>query len=164
MADKALEFATNLIKRGTEVAKQQARVLQIQAQISRLREQKTRLLLQMGQKVYALYEKDLVKNADLLAFCKQLQEMDLEVARKEQEIEEVRRGQPEEEAIGPEPAPEEPDIVTPPPADAGLAYLREEAAASAETPLGEPGAAPPSGEAEDRSAPSTGSAAPEHEA
>jgi hypothetical protein len=125
MADKALEFATNLIKRGTEVAKQQARVLQIQAQISRLREQKTRLLLQMGQKVYALYEKDLVKNADLLAFCKQAEELDLEMARKEQEIEDVRRGQPEETGIAEEPATKEPDTAAPPPADAGLAFLRD---------------------------------------
>jgi hypothetical protein len=141
MADKALEFAANLLKRGTELAKQQARILTLQGQISQLRDQKTRLLIQIGQKVYALYEKDLVKNADLLAFCKQAEALDLEMARREQEIEEVRRGQPEEEPIGQEPVAEEPDTVAPSPADAGLAFLREEPPA-ARTPEARPDTTP----------------------
>lgn len=90
MTERARDFATKLWKRGTEVAKQQTRILLLQGEIARSRDQKNRLLLQMGQKVYALFEKDLVKNADLRAFCEQARALDDEIARHEAEIEQLR--------------------------------------------------------------------------
>jgi hypothetical protein len=90
--EKAIGFASNLFKRSTEVARQQAKIVGLQTQIMRLRDDKARLYTLMGQKVYALYEKGLVKNADLLALCEQAAEMDRQVDAAEQEIQQLRVG------------------------------------------------------------------------
>jgi hypothetical protein len=90
--EKAIGFASNLFKRGTEVARQQARIVGLQTQVVRLREDKARLYSLMGQKVYALFEKGLVKNADLLALCEQARDMDQQVESAEAEIEQLRTG------------------------------------------------------------------------
>jgi hypothetical protein len=96
MPDKPFEYAANLLKRGTEKAKQQARFLALQGQILRLRGEKERLILRMGQKVYALFEQDLVQNADLLALCREAQSLDRQVAEREAEIDQLRAGGEEE--------------------------------------------------------------------
>jgi hypothetical protein len=90
--EKAIGFASNLFKRGTEVARQQAKIVGLQTQVARLREDKVRLYSLMGQKVYALYDKGLVKNADLLALCEQAKEMDAEIEAAEAEVEQLRTG------------------------------------------------------------------------
>jgi hypothetical protein len=46
----------------------------------------------MGQKVYALFEKELVKNADLLALCDQARELERQVEAAETEIQQLRTG------------------------------------------------------------------------
>jgi hypothetical protein len=92
LGEKAIGFASNLFRRSTEVARQQARIVGLQTQIMRLRDDKARLHSLMGQKVYALFEKGLVKNADLLALCEQAAEMDRQVDTAEQEIEQLRSG------------------------------------------------------------------------
>jgi hypothetical protein len=92
LGEKAIGFASNLFKRSTEVARQQARIVGLQTQIMRLRDDKARLYSLMGHKVYALYEKGLVKNADLLALCEQVQEMDRQVDAAEEEIQQLRTG------------------------------------------------------------------------
>jgi hypothetical protein len=92
LGEKAIGFASNLFKRSTEVARQQARIVSLQTQVMRLRDDKARLYSLMGQKVYALYEKGLVKNADLLALCEQAAEMDRQVDAAETEIEHLRTG------------------------------------------------------------------------
>jgi hypothetical protein len=92
LGEKAIGFASNLFKRSTEVARQQARLVGLQTQIMRLRDDKARLYSLMGQKVYALYEKGLVKNADLLALCEQASELDRQVDSAEEEIQQLRTG------------------------------------------------------------------------
>ncbi len=92
LGEKAIGFASNLFKRSTEVARQQARIVGLQTQIMRLRDDKARLGSLMGQKVYALYEKGLVKNADLLTLCDQAAEMDRQVEASESEIHQLRTG------------------------------------------------------------------------
>jgi hypothetical protein len=92
LGEKAIGFASNLFRRSTEVARQQARIVGLQTQIMRLRDDKARLHCLMGQKVYALFERGLVKNADLLALCEQAAEMDRQVDAAEQEIEQLRSG------------------------------------------------------------------------
>ena len=92
LGEKAIGFASNLFRRSTEVARQQARIVGLQTQIMRLRDDKARLHTLMGQKVYALFEKGLVKNADLLALCEQAAELDRQVDTAEQEIEQLRSG------------------------------------------------------------------------
>jgi hypothetical protein len=92
LGEKAIGFASNLFKRSTEVARQQARIVGLQTQILRLRDDKARLYSLMGQKVYALFEKDLVKNADLLTLCEQAKELDQQVDAAETEIQQLRTG------------------------------------------------------------------------
>src|SRR5438034_11725792 len=92
LGEKAIGFASNLFKRSTEVARQQARIVGLQTQILRLRDDKARLYSLMGQKVYALFEKDLVKNADLLALCEQAKELERQVEAAETEIQQLRTG------------------------------------------------------------------------
>lgn len=90
LGERAIGFASNLFKRGTEVARQQARIVALQTQIMRLKEDKTQLYCLMGQKVYALFERGLVKNADLLAVCEQAKELDRQVEAAEAEIQQLR--------------------------------------------------------------------------
>src|SRR5260370_8515185 len=71
LGEKAIGFASNLFKRSSEVARQQARIVSLQTQVLRLRDDKARLYSLMGQKAYALYERALVKNADLLTLSEQ---------------------------------------------------------------------------------------------
>src|SRR5712692_6777005 len=92
LGEKAIGFASNLFKRSTEVARQQARIVGLQTQILRLRDDKARLYSLMGQKVFALFEKGLVKNADLLALCQQARDLERQVETAESEIHQLRTG------------------------------------------------------------------------
>jgi hypothetical protein len=92
LGEKAIGFASNLFKRSTEAARQQARIVGLQTQILRMRDDKARLYSLMGQKVYALCEKGLVKNSDLLALCEQARELDRQVEAAETEIQQLRTG------------------------------------------------------------------------
>ncbi|HEU4752013.1 MAG TPA: hypothetical protein VFU47_02815, partial [Armatimonadota bacterium] len=89
--ERALSAAQDLIRRGQEVAKRESRVIRLQTQISRLRAQRQRLFYQMGQKVFELFERDLVKNQDLRMMCQQIRGLDAEVELKREEIEQLRR-------------------------------------------------------------------------
>lgn len=142
MPDKPLEYAANLFKRGTEMAKQQARTLTLQTQIMRLRGERERLFLRMGQKVYALFEQELVKNADLLALCHEAREMEREIAEREAEIEQLRLGREDVESDAG--ASSAATVPTSPPASEGMdlgdAFLRA-GAPSAPTTWASPPAA-----------------------
>ena len=92
MGEKAIGFASNLFKRSAEVARQQARIVTLQTQILRWRDDKAPLYSLMGQKVFALYEKGLVKNADLLLLCEQTGDLERQVEAAETEIQQLRTG------------------------------------------------------------------------
>ncbi|MBI3911597.1 MAG: hypothetical protein HY320_11785 [Armatimonadetes bacterium] len=103
LGGKAINLAQSVLKRGVQAAKQQARVVMLQNKINRLRERKNRLFLQMGQKVFALFQKDLVKNADLRLMCQEIRAVDGEIGSLEEQIEQLRRGQSivgREEGVG----------------------------------------------------------------
>ena len=126
LGEKAIGFASNLFKRSTEVARQQARIVTLQTQILRVRDDKARLYSLMGQKVFALYEKGLVKNADLLLLCEQAREMERQVEAAETESQQLRSGgevrtgvQETEGGIEAEPASEtsRETVTVPPPED-----------------------------------------------
>src|SRR5947209_8480779 len=93
LGEKAIGFASNLFKRSTEVARQQARIVGLQTQILRLRDDKARLYSLMGQMVFALYERGLVKNTDLLALCDQAADLERQVETAETEIQQLRGGE-----------------------------------------------------------------------
>ena len=89
--ERAFQAAQNLIKKGAEVARQQTRAVRLQTQISRLRDDKRKLYSAMGQKVYALFQKDLVKNADLRLLCQQITNLDSQIGMREEELDQIRR-------------------------------------------------------------------------
>jgi hypothetical protein len=93
IGERAFSAAQNLIRRGQEVAKRETRVIRLQTQISRLRSQRQRLYLQMGQKVFDLFQRDLVKNQDLRLMCQQIKGIDAEIEMRREEIEQLRRVQ-----------------------------------------------------------------------
>jgi hypothetical protein len=89
--ERAFQAAQNLLKKGAEVARQQTRAVRLQTQVSRLREEKRKLYSAMGQKVYALFQKDLVRNADLRLLCQQITKLDSEIGIREEELDQLRR-------------------------------------------------------------------------
>jgi hypothetical protein len=89
--ERAIHAAQNLLKKGAEVVGQQTKSVRLQTQISRLRSEKRQLYLTMGQKVYALFQKDLVRNADLRLLCQQITSLDSEIGLREEELDQLRR-------------------------------------------------------------------------
>jgi hypothetical protein len=133
LGEKAIGFASNLFKRSTEVARQQARIVTLQTQILRWRDDKARLYSLMGQKVFALFEKGLVKNADLLLLCEQTRDLEHQVEAAETEIQQLRTGaeaktdvQDTEGGIEAEAPPSETvkdTAASPPPPDSDITWL-----------------------------------------
>lgn len=93
LGERAVSAAQNLIRRGQEVARRETRVLRLQGQISRLRSQRARLFSEMGEKVFDLFQRDLVKNQDLRMMCQQIRGVDAEIELKREEIEQLRRAE-----------------------------------------------------------------------
>lgn len=112
--ERAIQAAQELIKKGADIAKQQARAVRLQTQVSRLREQKRKLYTAMGQKVYALHQKDLVKNADLRLLCQQVTSLDSEIGLREEELDQIRRGTMKRDVEGGVDAEHGDDITGPP--------------------------------------------------
>ncbi len=97
IGERAITAAQGLIRRGQEVARRETRVIRLQGQISRLRAQRQRLFHQMGQKVFDLFERDLVKNQDLRMMCQQIRGIDAEVELNREEIEQLRKPETRQE-------------------------------------------------------------------
>lgn len=98
--EKVFSTANSLIQQGKEVAKRETRVIRLQTQISRLRAHRAALLTRMGEKVYDLFERDLVKNQDLRMMCQQIRTLDSDIAFRREEIEGIRKpGGPTEGGI-----------------------------------------------------------------
>ncbi len=91
IGEKAFSAAQDLIRKGQEVAKRETRVIRLQTQISKLRSERQQLFYQMGQKVYSLFERDLVKNQDLRMMCQQIKGLESEIEVRREEIEQLRR-------------------------------------------------------------------------
>jgi len=109
LGERALTAAQNLLRRGQETAKRETRVIRLQSQISRLRAQRQRLFYQMGEKVYDLFQRDLVKNQELRMICQQIRGLEAEVEMKREEIEQLRRPDVRGES-GIEPDPHAPGV------------------------------------------------------
>lgn len=89
--ERALSAAQNFIKQGQEVARREGKILKLQTQMSRMRTQRQQLLAQMGDKVFSLFERDLVKNQDLRMMCQQVRGLDAELELKREEVAQLRR-------------------------------------------------------------------------
>jgi len=91
LGERAVNAAQGFFKRSQLVAKRETRIIRLQTQISRLRTQRQQLLQQMGEKVFDLFERDLVKNQDLRMLCQQVRTLEADVEMKREEIDQLRR-------------------------------------------------------------------------
>ena len=98
IGERAFTAAQDFIRRGQEVAKRETRVFSLQTQVSRLRSQRLRLLQQMGEKVFDLFQRELVKNQDLRLMCQQIRSLDAEISMRREEVEQLRRRESRGEA------------------------------------------------------------------
>lgn len=89
--EKALSAAHQFIRNTQDMAKRETRVIRLQTDISRLKSQRQRLFHQMGEKVFDLFSRDLVKNQDLRMMCQQLKGVDAEIELRREEIEQLRK-------------------------------------------------------------------------
>lgn len=68
---------------------------QKRAEIRRLARERQQLLIDMGNKVYTLHRKGKVQNRDLRSDCERIDQISADIARLEQEIEELKRAREE---------------------------------------------------------------------
>jgi hypothetical protein len=90
IGERAFTAAQDFLRRGQDAAKRETRVIRLQTQISRMRSQRTRLLQQMGEKVFDLFQRELVKNQELRMMCQQVKSLDAEMELRREEIEQLR--------------------------------------------------------------------------
>ena len=90
IGEKVFTTASTLFNQGKQVAKRETRVIRLQTQISRLRSHRQQMLMKMGEKVYDLFERDLVKNQDLRMMCQQIRTIDSDISLRREEIGQLR--------------------------------------------------------------------------
>ena len=88
--EKVFSTASSLFQQGKHVAKRETRVIRLQTQISRLKSHRAQLLTKMGEKVFDLFQRDLVKNQDLRMMCQQIRTIDADISLRREEIEGLR--------------------------------------------------------------------------
>lgn len=118
LGERAINAAQKIIKRGQDMARRETQVIKIQTALSRLQGQRHRVTQQMGEKVYQLFERDLVRNQDLRLMCQQIRGIEAEMDLKREEMEQLRRtgGETEEAGVDAEP-PVRADLDPPDPHD-----------------------------------------------
>ena len=87
-------------------------ISRIQGRIGQLQGEREKLFVEMGTKVYALFQNQRVKNPDLLALCEQVGRLYAEQEEVKAEVEKIKAEQ--ELPAEPEPAAEEPPAEAPP--------------------------------------------------
>lgn len=88
--EKVFTAANSIFQQGKEVAKRESRIIRLQTQVSRLRAHRQQMLIKMGEKVFDLFERDLVKNQDLRMMCQQIRTIDSDISLRREEIEQLR--------------------------------------------------------------------------
>jgi regulator of replication initiation timing len=125
----------------------QWQIRRLQKQIADLVEERDRVLLEMGQKVYALYGRDKVRNADLLGLCRQIEDVGRQIEGLNQQIralsEPKAQGELGEADLEDETAVEEAEAT---PAEEAPPETAKAAGPTAETPSPDAENAPPEGE------------------
>jgi hypothetical protein len=89
--ERAISAAQTFLRNTQDMAKRETRIIRLQTDISRLKSQRQRLFYQMGQKVFDLFSRDLVKNQDLRMMCQQIKGVDAEIELRREEIEQLRK-------------------------------------------------------------------------
>jgi len=93
IGERAFSAAQGFLRRGQEVARRETKIIRLQTQISRLRSQRQRLFQEMGEKVFDLFQRDLVKNQELRMTCQQIRSLDAEIEMRREEVEQLRRSE-----------------------------------------------------------------------
>jgi hypothetical protein len=91
LGERAISAAQTFLRNTQDMAKRETRIIRLQTDISRLKSQRQRLFYQMGQKVFDLFSRDLVKNQDLRMMCQQIKGVDAEIELRREEIEGLRK-------------------------------------------------------------------------
>jgi uncharacterized protein (DUF3084 family) len=91
LGERAISAAQQFLRNTQDMAKRETRIIRLQTDISRLKSQRQRLFYQMGQKVFDLFSRDLVKNQDLRMMCQQIKGVDAEIELRREEIEQLRK-------------------------------------------------------------------------
>lgn len=100
MADrfsKAKEFATTKWAGVSETLSVQRQIRGLRGEITDSVKARDRLMAEMGQKVYALYGRGKVRNADLLGICERVDEINQSIDALNRQIQELARPQPQGE-------------------------------------------------------------------
>lgn len=91
IGERAISAAQQFLRNTQDMAKRETRIIRLQTDISRLKSQRQRLNSQMGEKVYDLFSRGLVKNQDLRMMCQQINGVDAEIELRREEIEQLRK-------------------------------------------------------------------------
>ncbi|MCC6445291.1 MAG: hypothetical protein IT210_17760 [Armatimonadetes bacterium] len=97
MADKAASVLGRFIRKSRETISEVTQTSRLKLEIKELEARRDEVHMEMGKKVWALYEKGLIKNADLLSLCQDIERIGTDIGAKEKEIEEIRARRDEEE-------------------------------------------------------------------
>lgn len=93
-ADKKIKEAFSKLGKTVQV---QAEIAKLRLQIRKLEGQKRELFEKIGEKVYALFPKGLVKNKTLIELCQEVEKLDEEIKEKLEAIDSLRKGMEGEE-------------------------------------------------------------------
>ncbi len=97
MADrlsKAKDFASAKWADVSETLSTQRKIRGLRGEITESVQARDRLMAEMGQRVYALYARDKVRNADLLAICERVDEINQSIDELNRQIQELAKPQP----------------------------------------------------------------------
>lgn len=93
-AEKKIKDVFSKISKTVQV---QAEIAKLRLQIKKIEGQKRELFQKIGEKVYSLFPKGLVKNSALIALCEEISKLDEEINKKLETIASLKEGEQEEE-------------------------------------------------------------------
>lgn len=76
----------------------QAEIAKLRLQIRKIEGRKKELFQEIGEKVYSLFPKGLVKNSVLISLCQEIEKLDEEIKAKLEAIASLKEGEREEKA------------------------------------------------------------------
>ncbi len=94
---QAKEFASAALSDITESVGTHRQVRGLQKNITDLVGERDRVMLEIGRKVFALYGRDKVRNADIIPLCERIEEITAAVAEVNEEVQELSKPKPKGE-------------------------------------------------------------------
>jgi len=94
---QAKEFASAALSDTTEWVGTRRQVGGLQKKITDLVGERDRVMLEIGRKVFALYGRDKVRNADIIPLCERIEEITAAVAGLNDEVQDLSKPKPKGE-------------------------------------------------------------------